>query len=145
MYEDILVATDGGDRMTVAIQRAIEFAERRGATVHALSVIDEGIFLTLDEELKNEVASELEKTASDAVSRVAEAVEAAGLDHETDIRRGQPEEEVVSYATDRDVDLIVMGTRGSDSYEKQMLGSVSKAVVSNADCPVLTVPLEEVT
>lgn len=142
MYEDILVATDGGERMTDAIERTIEFAEGRKATVHAVSVIDEGTFLTLDDELKGEVAAELETTASEAVEQVADAVEAAGLNSITEVRRGQPDEEIVVYATQRNIDLIVIGTRGSESYEKQMLGSVSKAVVSNANCPVLTVPLD---
>lgn len=141
MYDDILVPTDGGDRMDEVTTHAVDLAERHDATVHAISVIDKGTFLTLDEHLKGAVEEELAEEAETAIAAVADAAADAGLEAETVVRRGKPGEEIRRYADANGIDAVVMGSRGSKSYEKQMLGSVSQNVVTNADCPTLVVPL----
>jgi len=54
-------------------------------------------------------------------------------------RRGSPFVEIVRYAKDRDIDLIVMGTHGRGPIAHMLLGSVAEQVVRKAPCPVLTV------
>lgn len=141
MYEDVLVPTDGGDRMGDVIEQALDVARHRDATVHALSVVDERAFLTLDDELTDEVASELRTEAEAAIEEVVDSADAAGVPIEAAIRRGKPAAEIESYARTIDADLIVVGSRGAGSYEQNLLGSVSQTVVSGAERPVLTVPL----
>ena len=46
---------------------------------------------------------------------------------------------IVDYAEDKDVDLIVLGTRGKSGFKKVLLGSVAEDVVTYAHCPVLVV------
>ena len=52
---------------------------------------------------------------------------------------GRPADEVVKYAYEHDVDLIVMGTRGIRGFKKLRLGSVSERVLKLAHCPVMVV------
>lgn len=52
---------------------------------------------------------------------------------------GHPAEQVVQYALDDKVDLIVMGSHGRSGFKRVLLGSVSNAVVNHAGCPVLIV------
>lgn len=52
---------------------------------------------------------------------------------------GRPADELVKYAYDHDVDLIVMGTRGIRGFKKLRLGSVSERVLKLAHCPVMVV------
>ena len=141
MYDDILVPTDGGEQMDAVIDAAVDTATQRGATVHALSVIDRGVFLTLEEGLTDAVDEELTANADRAVQRVTDAATEAGLESEAVVRRGRPGEEILAHAGEIDADLIVMGTRGADGHERRLLGSVSQDVITETDCRTLVVPL----
>jgi nucleotide-binding universal stress UspA family protein len=52
---------------------------------------------------------------------------------------GGPYMEIVRYAKERDIDLIVMGTHGRGAMAHLLMGSVAERVVRTAPCPVLTV------
>jgi nucleotide-binding universal stress UspA family protein len=55
------------------------------------------------------------------------------------LRPGTVHVEIVRYAKERDIDLIVMGTHGRGLVAHAVLGSVAERVVRYAPCPVLTV------
>ena len=142
MYDDILVPTDGGEQMGSVIDAAVDIAAQRGATVHALSVIDRGVFLTLDDGLTDAVEEELTANAEGAVRAVTEAAEAAEIEHEAVVRRGRPGEEIVAYADEIGADLIVMGTHGHGGVERYLLGSTAEKVIRTAPIPVMTIRAE---
>ena len=52
---------------------------------------------------------------------------------------GSPSDEIAKYATDENIDLIVMGTHGRTGLGRLLMGSVAEAVVRRAPCPVLTI------
>jgi nucleotide-binding universal stress UspA family protein len=52
---------------------------------------------------------------------------------------GEPAAEIVGYAKDERVDLLVLGTHGRTGLEHALMGSVAERVVRRAHCPVLTV------
>jgi nucleotide-binding universal stress UspA family protein len=143
MYEDILLPTDGSESMDAVVEHAADIASRRDATVHVLYVIDDRSFLTLQEGMKTDVVEELRVEGETATTDVAGALEAAGVTVRTDIRKGNPADEILAYLEERGVDLVVMGTHGAD-YQRNMLGSVSQKVVTMADVPVLTVKVGDV-
>ena len=45
--------------------------------------------------------------------------------------------EIIQYAGQENIDLIVIGTRGRSGIKKLLLGSTASGVVTYADCPVL--------
>ena len=51
---------------------------------------------------------------------------------------GDPVDEILEYARDKDADLIIISTHGLKGLEKILLGSVAERVVKRAHCPVLT-------
>jgi nucleotide-binding universal stress UspA family protein len=55
------------------------------------------------------------------------------------VRSGSPAAEIIRYAEDRSIDLIVMGTHGRGIVAHAVMGSVAEKVVRTAPCPVLTV------
>ena len=55
------------------------------------------------------------------------------------VRVGDAFVEILRYAADNAIDLIVMGTHGRGPVEHLLLGSVAEKVVRKASCPVLTV------
>jgi len=54
---------------------------------------------------------------------------------------GDPAAEIVRYASDAGIDLIVMGTHGRTGLERLLMGSVAESVLSKAPCSVLVVKL----
>jgi nucleotide-binding universal stress UspA family protein len=45
--------------------------------------------------------------------------------------------EIIQYADEENIDLIVIGSRGRSGIKKLLLGSTASGVVTYADCPVL--------
>ncbi|NEU55523.1 universal stress protein [Halorussus sp. MSC15.2] len=140
MYDTVLLPTDGSEAMETVVEHARDVAERRGADVHVLYVVDDRAFLTLDDDRIPEVTDRLREEGERATDETAAAFD--GVTVTTEIRRGNPADEILAAADERDADLVVMGTHGSDPT-RNMLGSVSQKVVTLSSVPVLTVDIAE--
>jgi len=141
MYDSVLVPTDGSEHARRAAEHAVSVAAAVDATVHVLSVVDvqaaAGPFNAggVDEAFVTRLEEESAE-AIDAVEAIAEASGLAGV--QTAIRRGRPPQAILEYADAQDVDLVAMGTHGRTGIERYVLGSVTEAVVRQAEVPVLT-------
>ncbi|MFC6717496.1 universal stress protein [Natrialbaceae archaeon GCM10025810] len=136
MYQNVLIPTDGSDETRRAIAHGLAIADRFDATVHALSVVPEGPYGPLDDEGASEVARR-------AVEIIEIDADREGVDVTTAVERGVPHEEILSYADEEDVDMIVMGTKGRTGVDRVLVGSVAERVVRLSPVPVVTVRLEE--
>lgn len=88
-------------------------------------------------------------SAAEARERAAEGAAVAreaGLEAEacTVERNGTTWETILELAEKRQVDTIVLGTRGLTGLKSLLLGSVSHAVLQHTDRPVIVVPGSEV-
>ncbi|WP_144901121.1 universal stress protein [Halobellus captivus] len=138
MYDKILVPTDGSAASEGAVEHAIELAKQYGATLHALYVIDTGAYSAM--EVGSDIVVEaLREEGNQAVDRVVEEAEAAGVTVETSVQTGIAHRTIVQYAADEGVDLVVMGTHGRTGVGRFLLGSVAEKVVRTAEVPVMTV------
>ncbi|WP_367175145.1 universal stress protein [Haloarcula rubripromontorii] len=142
MYSDILVPTDGSASMKQVLEHTLDIADGRDVTVHALYVIDDRAFLSMADEMQDEVLENMRAEGEAATSAVRETLEQDGIEVSTAIQRGKPADRIVSYVADADIDLITMGTQ-ADEYEKNMLGSTAQKVVTKSSVPVLTVDVSE--
>jgi len=145
MYENVLIPTDGSDDANRAADHAISLAGRYGATVHALSVIHAnrlGLRTPSDVDVAD-VRAPLRGRAERAVAAVVSRASDAGVPVVQAVRVGIPHQSIHDYATDHDVDLIVMGTHGRTNIERHLLGSVAERVVRLSSAPVLTVRSED--
>jgi len=61
-----------------------------------------------------------------------------------ELKEGVPEDAILSYSKDHEPTLIVMGTRGKDQKEVDLIGSVTAEIIDRSRVPVLAVP-ENVT
>ncbi|ELY84770.1 UspA domain-containing protein [Natrialba taiwanensis DSM 12281] len=136
MYDHVLIPTDGSDGTRRSITHGLAIADQFDATVHALSVVPEGPFGTFESEAATEAARR-------AVDRVAMETRAADLETVTTVAQGVPHEEILAYADDNEIDLIVMGTQGRTGLDRVLVGSVTERVVRMADVPVVTVRLTD--
>jgi nucleotide-binding universal stress UspA family protein len=141
MYETVLLPTDGSESMERVLDHARRIAAA-DATVHVLNVVDDRAFLTLHEDLQADAVAELRGDGEIAVEEAATLIGEAGLRTATAVREGSPADEIIAYADEQDVDVIVMGTHGDD-FRQNMVGSVSREVVARSSTPVLTVNVGE--
>jgi universal stress protein A len=140
----ILVPTDFSETADAALAYAKQLAGRLGASLHLLHVFRNPYEAALyAPEVYVPVPVETRQRAlKDARECLAQRLTA---DEETYFRgtrgivTGLTVNEIVKYATDHAVDLIVMGTHGRRGVAHLFLGSVAEHVVRTARCPVLTV------
>ena len=140
MYEQILVPTDGSKQARNAAENAVRIAKRHDSTIHALYVMDMGdaAFVATPSDI-GETRKRLEKKGQEYTDDVREMAEEAGVPCEVEVRTGIPEEEILEYARDEGVDLIVMGKRGRSDPDKPAFGTITNRIIGKTDILVLTV------
>lgn len=143
MYSSILLPTDGSQEMAAVVDQALELASKCEATLHVLHVVDERAYYSVPEDARDRVRETLREDAESFTRSIASRALEAGLDIVREIRWGDPAPGILSYATENDVELIVMGTHGRTGYERYLLGSVTEKVVRTAPMPVLAIAVGE--
>lgn len=145
MYNRILIPTDGGRKSKRAAEHAIGLAAMIDATVHALYVMDlPGAPRTPyiygdEEEMKEEYRTYGEEVTDEVCARAADA----GVECVTAIEKGAIHEEIINYANETDIDLIVM-TAGYRGTFGGLLGTVTERVVRSSNVPVTSLRMEGV-
>ena len=138
MYDVILLPTDGSDGTHRAEDHAIQLAAEHGAALRVLHVVNLGAIPP--EVGADRVADALETAGESAIADVVDRAEAAGIEDVSGvIEHGSPHREILDYADDHDVSLVVMGTHGRTGLDRYLLGSVAERVVRLSETPVLTV------
>jgi len=138
MYSEILLPTDGEPASEVALEHAVELADRYDARLHVLYVVDTAAYASFDAGAET-IVSALKEQGEAAVESAVETAEAAGVPTVSAVVSGSPHAEIVEYAADEGVDLVVMGTHGRTGLDRYLLGSVTERVVRTTETPVLTV------
>ncbi|MFB6161109.1 MAG: universal stress protein [Haloferacaceae archaeon] len=140
LQDTILVPTDGSRAARRAAEQAVSLAAESGGTVHAIYVMDMGDmdFVATPSDIA-ETRSRIEKKGRELVEAVEALADDAGVDCVTVVKSGIPEDEIIEYGHDNDVDLVVMGKRGRSDPDKTVLGSTTERVVKRSDIPVRVV------
>jgi nucleotide-binding universal stress UspA family protein len=136
MFETVVVATDGSESVGRAVAVAADLAERFGATVHALSVVDTDEVEGAPESVRDDLRAALAESAEEAAGDVEEWVDGEVV---TAVREGRPAPEITDYTRTEDADVVAMGTRGRHGENRFLIGSVAERVVRTCPVPVLTV------
>lgn len=143
MYNRILIPTDGQAGAEEATRHAIDLAAACDATLYVLYVADESVFTAYSgDEYVHEregVEAALERAGERALEDVVEAASDVAVQTNTEFRRGIPHREIVEYAEEEAVDLIVIGTKSRSGSYRRLLGSVTERVVRLAGQPVTVV------
>lgn len=139
MYETILVGTDGSAPANRAVVQALEQAQHSGATLHAIFVVDTGLFGEPALSSTELVTDELEDRAQEQLEEVVDRGDNLDVEVITRCCHGSPHEEILEYADGIDADLIVLGYQGQSHDKTDHIGSVTERVVRNAERSVLVV------
>jgi universal stress protein A len=131
----ILVPTDFSEPSDAALQYATDMARTLGARLFLLHVPGK----TGENLEMNFPVAQFETAAHQRLDTLVSPSDIERLRPEYAVRIGTPAEEIVRYASERDIDLIIMGTHGRSGVAHLLLGSVAEHVVRAAPCPVLLV------
>lgn len=143
MYDDILIPTDGSEGVQRAIDHGIDLASQTDATVHAMYVVDTGDAVAIPEGQWLTIEETLEETEEEAVADIEDRARQQNVDVSATVEYGTPNKDIVRYAEENDIDLIVMGTHGRSGLDRVLLGSVTDNVIRRSETPVLVQRIEE--
>lgn len=138
----ILLPTDFSPCSDAAVKYACELATRFDAQLHILHTLEIHPSLTPEFGMGLVLPQYLKESRAAADKLLAAVLDPKWAADRTVVRtvvEGSPRVEIVRYAREHDIDLIVLSTHGRTGLPHVILGSVAENVVRTAPCPVLTV------
>jgi nucleotide-binding universal stress UspA family protein len=140
--QKILIPTDFSETGLLAIEHGAFMARLMKADLYLLHVLEVNEYaydipepilrLTNLESLQTIVGKKMEEVSENIHKEY-------GIKPVTMCSTGRIASEVVTYADENKIDLIIMGTHGASGFEEYFMGSNAHKVVSRAHCPVITV------
>ena len=149
----ILVAVDGSDTSMNAADYAITLAQnnnnsdnQEATKIFVINVINlPSIFKMLPSDTRKQLIRIGRQQASQIFDAVDEMAKRHNLTNLKIIKEmietssASAADEIIKYSKEKDVDLIVVGTKGSSGMRKALLGSVASKVITYSPCSVLVV------
>jgi nucleotide-binding universal stress UspA family protein len=146
MYKHILVAVDGSDTSTLALQEAMKLAKEQQAALRLVHVVDETpAYMTMDTAY---ALADFQKAMREAGEKVlatcAATARQAGIEVDTkfvilEVLAQRICDAIIEEAKRWPADLIVIGTHGRHGFNHLLLGSVAEGVIRLAVKPVLII------
>lgn len=143
----ILAPTDFSENSKAALDYALSLAKLFDAELHLIHVVQDMVLTNLNGTAFLQPAS----NSDEAVASASQALEhwgsdllaAAGPEVSGKVvrvtRAGRPISEIITYAKENSIDMLVLTTHGRTGLAHVLLGSVAENIVRHAPCPVLTI------
>ena len=149
MFKNILCPLDLKPRSRMALKKAINIAHQFNSKIYLLHINEQ--FMPKEQMVMsrvsiNQLGDEFKKIALAAKSDMKSLVndlEAEDIDCEFILRDGKADDIIVKISNEMNIDLVVMGTIGKDSFSDIILGTTAQKVVEKSNCPVLIMPKGE--
>jgi nucleotide-binding universal stress UspA family protein len=144
-YKKILFCTDFSENADHAFGYAYGVAKRDDGLLYILHVIPENpnqafaeSFITTEdlERIQESIQEDLETNYTERYEKkMGDQVK-----FEFVTRSGREDDEIIGFATQEKVDLIVMGTHGKTGIEHVFFGSIAERVIRHSPFPVFVIP-----
>lgn len=82
---------------------------------------------------------DIEGQQRERLKLIEQMLKEAEIPYEVKMLHGEPGPTLVEYANHNDFDIFVIGSRGLNTLQEMVLGSVSHKVIKRVNCPVLVV------
>lgn len=146
MFERILVTVDGSKHAMAALRLAVEMQQKLDSELFILCVYRH--YSLLEASMSMAPVSSVNESPDESMREYATSVvdnaKKFALEHGARhvrgfVKSGPPARTIVSFAKNKKVSLIMLGSRGLGDVEGYLLGSVSHKVTGMAGCPVMVV------
>ncbi|HSR12762.1 MAG TPA: universal stress protein, partial [Thermodesulfobacteriota bacterium] len=144
-YRNILFCTDFSENARYAAPFAVDLARKYSAELHLLHVYQEPgdvAEFEISSNLKMDwirvarlLGTEMEKKLSAACEEITGELGSC----RPNLLRGKPHLEILRYAKEKSIDLIVMGSHGLTGLEHVLFGSTTERVLRESPCHVLVI------
>ena len=145
MYKNIVLAYDGSQASQEALLNCKDLSQWQQAHVHLLAVVPyDLVSMGPETSYYSEEHNKIEhdrfvKILNDGVSQLTQT----GVSATGELRKGDPVDQIVQYASEISADLIILGHKHRDSWiERWWRGAISKALIEHSPCNVLVVILK---
>lgn len=138
MLNKVLVAADGSDHSIRCFEKALHLVESNpDAEMTVIYVVD-------GQKSKEDILHHFDKTAVEQTRKnrlapLESVLKDKNLPYKIEILHGEPGPTIVEYANARSFDIVVVGSRGLNSLQEMVLGSVSHKVAKRVKAPVMIV------
>jgi nucleotide-binding universal stress UspA family protein len=141
LFRRILFCTDFSANADFAFGFAVDAAVRNtGCTLHLLHVLAEP-----EAQFWKSYIYEVDNVDARARTEIDRKIDTLyrprvppGVDFRAAFRVGSPDKQILDYAGEQEIDLIILGRQGHGSV---FFGNVAAKIARHADCPVLIVPM----
>ena len=147
-YKKVLFCTDFSENSDYAFEFAFGIARRDEGLLYILHVIphnpqQEMIRGYISEDILENIQKSLEQELDDDykehyTKKIEDAVR-----FEVITKSGREDEEILKFAKDEKVDIIVAGTHGKTGFEHVFFGSVAEKVLRHSPFPVFVIPCKK--
>lgn len=132
----VLFTTDGTECSLSVIGEIISDIELSDKDVHICMVNEDPNLLFLEGTLDTNWLLDIQKQqhmyASNAIESIKKIIESRGIEvNQTTILTGIPAQEIINYAKNNEIDLIILGSRNKSKMDRFLMGSVSKRILEN--------------
>ena len=139
LYKVILVPIDFSECSNRTLEYATHIAIRENASIWLLHVFRIPDYAVTHYRWGEKDCRSAEVEARENLNAVEKEVLSRGIRAKACFRVGHPFEEIVSMASDPEVDLVIIGSHGCSAIKELFLGSTAARVVERARCPVMVV------
>ena len=135
MFKNILIPIDLSEKSLSAAKRAVQIAHQFNSKLIILNVQEDFMDKEEMEMLRVSVASLKEKfrniaiEAKNEISDILDILHVDDVDVDILLREGVPSSEIIKLSKEKQVDMIVIGTNGRNSFQDIILGSTSQNVI----------------
>lgn len=134
----IAVAIDGSDNSLRAAEHSIMLAQHLpDAHLEIIYVADYN--KAKDDYLLSQSAESLVLKRNNIVHPIVDLAKDVGIETVVTILKGNPSQEIIAHANEGVMDVLVIGSRGLNTFQEMVLGSVSHKVMKHVNCPVTVV------
>ncbi len=144
-FKNILMTTDLSPYSLSAKDISLSLARKYRAKLYLLYVIDEMIFVELEPYgiAYQDIQVTHREQAEQKLKEIVSGEEWKDIRCEPVIITGNPFVEIIRFAKEKQIDVIVIGTHGRSGLSHILFGSTAERVIRKAPCPVLSVRISE--
>ena len=142
MFKHLLLPTDGSEASQATLLRGIRLAKECKARITGISVVPQFHVLTFNttmiSDTRDTFIAESRAQADKVLAALKKAADDEGVPCDTEIARNDhPYEAIISAATSKGCDLIMMASHGRRGVQGLLIGSETQKVLTHCKIPVL--------